>query len=106
MAKTPEKKVDLIPLDLAQCQTEIRSYQPFIMGGPVRQVTRCKKAPTWIATENEPGADGQRGAMSLCTSCKGILVMQFKQLKKSLPQLEKISKKGTVHGVKPRKEAR
>jgi hypothetical protein len=99
------KAQDLIPPDMKQCQTEIRSYQPFIMGGPVRQVTRCKKKPSWLATEKDPGPDGKHGSMTLCTSCKGILVMQFKQNNKPLPTLEKISKKGTVHG-KPRKEAR
>lgn len=94
MAKTKTaEKEKLEPPDLKQCQTEIRSYTPFIMGGPVKQVTRCKAKPEWIATEAKPGADGQRGSMSLCTSCKGILVMQYKKNDMPLPVLKKITKK-------------
>lgn len=92
MAKTPVKKEELIPLDLKQCQTEIRSSTPFIMGGPVKQVTRCKAKPTWVATEREPGSDGQKGSMSLCASCKGILVIQFRSHNRPLPTFKKIKK--------------
>lgn len=83
----------LIPPDLNQCQTEIRSYQPFIMGGNVNQVTRCKAKPVWIATETKRTEPGPLGSMSLCSSCKNILVMQFMTLKKPLPLFTKIPKK-------------
>lgn len=60
----------LTPPDLTRCQAQIQRHHPFIHGGNVRPWERCDAAPTTIATERKPGADGQRGSMSLCDPCK------------------------------------
>lgn len=61
----------LEPVDPRQCQAEIR------VGGPLgfgrSRMARCKAEPEWIAVEVEPGEDGQRGGMSLCSSCREVL---------------------------------
>lgn len=62
----------LTPPDLAQCQAEITTHRPFVMGGPTRVVERCKSEPTVIAREKKPGADGLTGSMSLCASCAEV----------------------------------
>ncbi len=69
------KKKDLKPLeavDHARCQADIRSaYNPFILGGDVGgKWGRCDNKPTWYAREVVAGSDGQKGAMSLCDTCK------------------------------------
>ncbi len=61
---------DLIPPDLARCQCEITTRNPWVMGGPVKTTIRCDRRPKWIATEKAAGPDGLRGAMSLCDSCR------------------------------------
>ena len=85
----------LIPPDLKRCQTEIsvtpgarakvveglESHGPlgaFLMGPQAAQRTyRCEYAPTVIATEIRPGADGRRGKMLLCDMHKAKLIEQF-----------------------------
>lgn len=62
----------LIPPDLARCQAEITTHRPFVMGGITRVVERCTAAPAVIATEINPGPDGQRGSMSLCAPCMEV----------------------------------
>lgn len=59
----------LEPADHSRCQAEITTYRPFVMGGPTSQTKRCDNQPVFIATENQPGDDGQRGEMSLCLPC-------------------------------------
>jgi len=66
----------LEPPDLARCQGEWTTYQPFVMGGNVHQRTRCPKPPTVIVTEREPGPDGLVGSMSLCDSCLAVFLEQ------------------------------
>lgn len=58
----------LIPPDTKRCQT--------IHGGAFRlgPPTRCYAKPLYIATERRPGADGRKGSMSLCESCRDALV--------------------------------
>lgn len=83
----------LIPPDPARCQTEITTYRPFVMGGPVKQVTRCENAAAYIATEKTPDENGQRGAMSVCRDCKQRLVAQFAQKGWELPALKPIKRR-------------
>ena len=64
MADVPE----LEPVDIAQCQCERKTYDPFIMGGPCRQTIRCEAEPDAVVTESEPDEHGQQGAMSLCVN--------------------------------------
>jgi hypothetical protein len=62
--------MSLVPADPAQCQCEITTHRPFVMGGRVNQTVRCDRKPVVIATEkfnNEE--DGLVGSMSLCTRC-------------------------------------
>ncbi len=59
----------LKPPDLKRCQGEQRVYQPFTMGGVVSRFERCGNKPSVVATETEPGDDGQKGSMSVCPSC-------------------------------------
>lgn len=56
---------ELIPPDPLRCQAEQRSFMTL---GPGYH--RCGNKPTVIATEVKPGADGRRGSMSLCDSCR------------------------------------
>jgi hypothetical protein len=68
------KPKPLVPPDRKQCQAEIREGS-FMTLGP-RAFHRCRNLPTVIVTEKLPGKDGQRGAMSLCDSCKQVLLEQ------------------------------
>lgn len=61
------KKVKLIPPDKKQCQAEILEGS-FMTLGPRRYV-RCASKAVYIAKENKPNSDGQRGSMSLCDDC-------------------------------------
>jgi len=66
------KKVKLVPPDLQQCQAE-KADGSFMTLGPVRR-ERCKNVPVVVAKERKPGADGQRGSMSLCTECRQVCI--------------------------------
>jgi len=59
----------MIPPDYERCQATFVSYRPFVMGGAVKQRVQCTSPPVWLAVEVEPGADGLRGAMTLCHPC-------------------------------------
>lgn len=72
-----DNKVVLEPPDLNQCQAEIRTFHPFVMGGPVHTRTRCKSKPVWIATENNPQRDGLCGSMALCEDCLKELIKKY-----------------------------
>lgn len=63
----------LEPVDKARCQAEQKSGNAFSLGGAVKWI-RCSKPATCIATEREPGPDGECGAMSLCEECKTALI--------------------------------
>lgn len=67
---------DLIPPDYKQCQAEIPNGVNFMTLGGRPKMIRCKNKPAFIATENEPGADGKIGSMSLCTDCTDTLKRQ------------------------------
>ena len=70
---TPKsKKPALIPPDPERCQAELTTYNPFVMGGSVRQTERCKNKPGYLVSEVKPGKDGRKGAMSLCDECKRV----------------------------------
>lgn len=58
----------LEPVDRERCQTDIKVGSPWRFGDSIRW-TRCPNKPSVIVTEVKAGADGQRGAMSLCASC-------------------------------------
>ena len=80
----------LTPVDTKQCQSEITTYNPWVMGGSVRQTERCTNAAEYIATEKEPGADGETGAMSLCSKCREVLIKQFTKNNQPLPVFARI----------------
>lgn len=87
-------KTKLLPPDRKRCQAEIKvtpgargeviegleSHGPigaFMMGPQAAaRVYRCEHPPIVIAREVRPAADGQRGSMSLCESCKAKMVEQ------------------------------
>jgi hypothetical protein len=79
-AKTSIKP--LTPPDLKRCQAEKPGNGPFSMGGPIGNPlngyrVRCDSKPKFIATENKPGDDGRVGSMSLCGSCKDVMLKQL-----------------------------
>jgi hypothetical protein len=63
-----KKRPTLLPVDLNRCQAEERpgGQYSFMTLGPIPPLERCKKKPVCVATELKVGADGMRGAMSLC----------------------------------------
>lgn len=70
----------MTPADKKRCQAEITpAYNAFTIGD-VRKAVRCENKPVVIITEKEPGADGQKGSMSLCKEC-------LKEAEKQLPEL-------------------
>lgn len=75
----PIKK--LTPPDLKRCQSEVPGNGPFTIGGEIGNPrngyrTRCKSETAFIATENQPGKDGQTGQMGLCKKCKAAMIDQ------------------------------
>lgn len=67
----------LEPVDLLRCQSEYTRYRPFVMGGKVRERVRCENVAAIVATERQPGADGQHGSMSLCAECAEVFKKQM-----------------------------
>lgn len=78
----------LVPYDPQRCQVEKIESTPFRLGGPSRTVTRCANKPiviaVEIAVEKEAGSDGQRGSMSICCECLGVM---FNDKKQELPAM-------------------
>lgn len=75
------KAVKLIPPDKKRCQAMKKEgchpdAEHFMVHGPGRFV-RCTKAPTVIAYENKPAADGLKGSMSLCDECLELYLKAF-----------------------------
>jgi hypothetical protein len=73
---------ELEPPDLKRCQSEKPSDGPFMMGGEIGDprngyLVRCRQEPAVVATENQPGDDGQVGSMSLCNDCKKVFLKQL-----------------------------
>lgn len=68
-------KMSLTPPDKTRCQAEMLSGS-FMTLGP-RHLERCTNRPTVIATETNPGEDGQKGSMSLCENCLKIFKQKF-----------------------------
>jgi hypothetical protein len=66
-----------IPVDYSQCQTEKPNGNSFMTLGGRPGLVRCTNKPTVVAVENKPGADGCIGSMSLCDSCKDVLIKQL-----------------------------
>ena len=65
---------ELTPPDYERCQCEIRpGHGPFRLG-PRPKPARCESKPVFIAVEVVAGADGLRGAMSLCLECTKIML--------------------------------
>lgn len=73
--------------DLTRCQAEISNGVNFMTLGGRREMVRCANKPIVIATEKEPGPDGYRGSMSLCTSC---LVQFMKQMPEGFAEFEEV----------------
>lgn len=72
----------LTPPDLDRCQARVPTGGPFVCGGPPGDPEdgyrrRCDNAPKYIATERSAGADGERGSMSLCESCRAHFIKQL-----------------------------
>ena len=71
----------LTPPDLDRCQADKPGAGPFALGGETGDprngyLMRCRNQPIWIATEKEPGDDGQKGSMSLCDACRKVCETQ------------------------------
>lgn len=71
------KAEKLIPPDLKQCQAEKPNGCTFMTLGGRPGMVRCENKPVTIATEVVPGKDGQRGRMSLCSECWGVMIKQL-----------------------------
>ena len=56
------------PADKKQCQAEKRIGSAWSLGG-VPEFKRCTEKPVVIAYEIQPGDDGEKGSMSLCSDC-------------------------------------
>ena len=67
----------LTPADPARCQAEKPNGYSFMTLGGVPGRERCSSAPSVIATEAKPGADGQTGQMSLCDECLARIQVQM-----------------------------
>jgi hypothetical protein len=69
----PPAQDGIEPVDYAQCQAEIThgvSTHNFMkMGGQIRTTARCENTPSVMVTEMNPGKDGKKGHMSLCSDC-------------------------------------
>lgn len=81
LSKPPPPR-PLVPPDAKRCQAEKPGNGPFVMGGEIGNPrdgyrVRCRNKPTVIAREREPGADGQRGSMSLCPECQTVFIRQL-----------------------------
>jgi hypothetical protein len=69
------KKESLTPPDLERCQAEIIEGS-FMTLGP-RSRSRCEAVPTVVVTEKKPPEGSKlKGSMSLCASCKEVLIKQ------------------------------
>ena len=69
--------MELIPPDSTRCQCFITpAHGPFRFG-PRSKPEQCSNLTTFIATEKKPGADGEKGSMSICLSCYMELVKQI-----------------------------
>jgi len=86
-------KSKLIPPDLTKCQAEKPNGNTFMTLGGSPGLERCKNKPTTIVKEINPGKDGNKGSMSLCTHC---LLVFMKQMKPKLEEydFEEISRLG------------
>lgn len=78
----PKTEKPLTPPDFSRCQAEKPGNGPFTMGGEIGDPrngyrVRCRETSTVVATEKNPGKDGRRGSMSLCDSCRSVLVKQL-----------------------------
>lgn len=54
---------------MSQCEAKVRTYRPFVMGGPVfTNFERCKDEAT-IRVFPDPDRDGNQPPMVLCGRC-------------------------------------
>lgn len=68
----------LEPVDYDRCQAEKPAGYTFLtLGGRPGDMIRCSNRPSIVATEVKPGADGQRGSMSLCSDCFAVFQKQM-----------------------------
>ena len=65
----------LSPPDKKQCQAEIKEGS-FMTLGP-RSWYRCTNKPVVIVTEAKAGPDGKKGSMSLCKSCRDMMIKKL-----------------------------
>ena len=67
----------LTPPDLERCQAEIPIRHTFMTLGGRPGHLRCGAPPTVVATEIEPGKDGEIGSLSLCGDCLVVFTEQL-----------------------------
>jgi hypothetical protein len=64
------------PVDFNRCQAEVHITVPFALGG-THLIKRCPNRSVWLAVETKKNED-DRGAMSVCPSCKVKMIRQLK----------------------------
>jgi hypothetical protein len=72
----PEPK-SLTPPDFQRCQAIQSNGVNFMSFGGRREMVRCGKVATMLATENKPKpSDGQIGSMTVCDECFAVMQRQ------------------------------
>jgi hypothetical protein len=71
------KKEKLIPPDINQCQADKPNGNTFMTFGGIPKMVRCRNVPEFIAMENNPKRNSERGSMSVCRECSQILIEQL-----------------------------
>lgn len=66
----------LTPPDRARCQADKTVGSAWALGDPPRW-ERCKEIPAVVIYEKRPGADGLKGSMSLCPTCKEEFLKKY-----------------------------
>ena len=82
---TPIKKLVkeitlLTPPDFHCCQAEKSNGVTFMTCGGRREMKRCTNKAYVLATEREPGIDGQTGSMTVCGECFVEMQRQYCQI--------------------------
>lgn len=74
--------MSITPASRHHCQVDVPTGGPFQLGGspgdPKNGYRRpCGNKPAYIVKEKEPGPDGLRGEMSICSSCWLVFLEEF-----------------------------
>jgi hypothetical protein len=76
-ARKGKKPKPLTPPDLERCQAESSNGHSFMTIGGRPEMVRCYHGASYVAIENKPGKDGQKGSMSLCDACRVAFLRFF-----------------------------